>query len=103
MASYAVRINGVVHTVQSSDPGQPLLHVLPGLGLTAAKFGCGLGQCGACTVLIDGHATQSCVETIAHAQGKSVTTLEGLGSRCIPCRRRSSRSRRRNADTAPAG
>ena len=81
MASYAVRINGVVRAVQSSDPGQPLLHVLRGLGLTAAKFGCGLGQCGACTVLIDGHATQSCVETIAHAQGKSVTTLEGLGSR----------------------
>ena len=80
MASYTVRINSVVHTVQSSDPGQPLLYVLRSLGLTAAKFGCGLGQCGTCTVLIDGRAVQSCLVTIAQAQGKSVTTLEGLGS-----------------------
>jgi len=80
MASYTVRINSVVHAVQSSDPDQPLLYVLRSLGLTAAKFGCGLGQCGTCTVLIDGRAVQSCLVTIAQAQGKSVTTLEGLGS-----------------------
>jgi len=84
MASYAVRINSAVHTVQSSDPGQPLLYVLRSLGLTAAKFGCGLGQCGTCTVLIDGRAAQSCLVTIAQAQGKSVTTLEGLGSVVTP-------------------
>ena len=84
MASYAVRINGVVHAVQSSDPDHPLLYVLRGLGLTAAKFGCGLGQCGTCTVLIDGRAAQSCLVTIAQAQGKSVTTLEGLGSVVAP-------------------
>lgn len=84
MASYTVRINSVVHVVQSSDPGQPLLYVLRSLGLTAAKFGCGLGQCGTCTVLIDGRAAQSCLVTIAQAQGKFVTTLEGLGSVVAP-------------------
>ena len=80
MASYDVRINGFARSVESSDPDQPLLYVLRGLGLTAAKFGCGLGQCGACTVLVDGRATPSCQMTIARAQGRSVTTLEGLGS-----------------------
>ena len=64
MASYAVRINGLFRTVDSSDPDQPLLYVLRSLGLTATKFGCGLGQCGACTVLVDGRATQSCLAFI---------------------------------------
>jgi len=80
MASYDVRINGFARSVESSDPDQPLLYVLRGLGLTAAKFGCGLGQCGACTVMVDGRATPSCQLTIASTQGRSVTTLEGLGS-----------------------
>jgi len=80
MASYDVRINGFARSVESSDPDQPLLYVLRGLGLTAAKFGCGLGQCGACTVMVDGRATPSCQMTISSAQGRSVTTLEGLGS-----------------------
>jgi nicotinate dehydrogenase subunit A len=80
MASYDVRINGFARSVESTDPDQPLLYVLRGLGLTAAKFGCGLGQCGACTVLVDGRATPSCQMTIASVQGRSVTTLEGLGS-----------------------
>jgi nicotinate dehydrogenase subunit A len=84
MASYAVRINGLFRTVDSSDPDQPLLYVLRSLGLTATKFGCGLGQCGACTVLVDGRATQSCLVTIATVQGKSITTLEGLGSPAAP-------------------
>jgi nicotinate dehydrogenase subunit A len=57
---------------------------LRGFGLTAAKFGCGLGQCGACTVLLDGKAVRSCQVTIADAKGKSVTTLEGLGSAASP-------------------
>ena len=48
MASYSVRINGFARVIESSDPDQPLLYGLRGLGLTAAKFGCGLGQCGAC-------------------------------------------------------
>ena len=84
MASYSLRINGYPRTVDSSDPDQPLLYVLRGIGLTAAKFGCGLGQCGACTVLMDGAATRSCQLTIAAAQGRSVTTLEGLGSVSTP-------------------
>ena len=84
MGTYSIRINGNAHTVSSLDPNQPLLYVLRGLGLTAAKFGCGLGQCGACNVLIDGRATRSCLETIASSQGKSVVTLEGLGSMSAP-------------------
>jgi nicotinate dehydrogenase subunit A len=84
MGTYSIRINGDVRTVSSLDPNQPLLYVLRGLGLTATKFGCGLGQCGACNVLVDGNATRSCLETIASAQGKSVVTLEGLGSITAP-------------------
>jgi len=84
MPSYDLRINGFARSVDSSDPEKPLLYVLRGLGLTAAKFGCGLGQCGACTVLIDGKATRSCQLSIANARGKTVTTLEGLGSAATP-------------------
>ncbi len=84
MASYNLRVNGIARSVESSDPSKPLLYVLRGFGLTAAKFGCGLGQCGACNVLIDGRAVPSCTMSIAQAQGKSVTTLEGLGSASTP-------------------
>jgi nicotinate dehydrogenase subunit A len=84
MASYRLRVNGSDRTIQSADPEQPLLYGLRGLGLTATKYGCGLGQCGACTVLIDGSPTRSCVETMANAQGKSVVTLEGLGTIAEP-------------------
>jgi nicotinate dehydrogenase subunit A len=80
MASYRLRINGFERTIEASDPDQPLLYGLRGLGLTATKFGCGLGQCGACNVLIEGRPVRSCLTTVADAQGKSVTTLEGLGS-----------------------
>jgi nicotinate dehydrogenase subunit A len=84
MPSYNLRINGFARSVDSPDPEKPLLYVLRGLGLTAAKFGCGLGQCGACTVLLDGKAIRSCQTTIANAQSKTVTTLEGLGSASTP-------------------
>jgi nicotinate dehydrogenase subunit A len=84
MPKYNLRVNGSVRTVDSSDPDQPLLYVLRGLDLTATKFGCGLGQCGACTVLADGAAVQSCLMTVANAQGKAITTLEGLGSASKP-------------------
>jgi nicotinate dehydrogenase subunit A len=84
MPSYDLHINGSVRPVESSDPDKPLLYVLRGLGLTATKFGCGLGQCGACTVLADGTAVQSCQMTVAGAQGKAITTLEGLGSASKP-------------------
>ncbi|MFZ1208202.1 MAG: (2Fe-2S)-binding protein, partial [Pseudolabrys sp.] len=59
---------------------KPLLYVLRELKLTATKFGCGLGQCGACTVLINGAAARSCQTSVADAQGKPIVTLEGLGS-----------------------
>src|ERR1700730_7075326 len=84
MASYNIRINGFARVVEASDPDQPLLYGLRGLGLTATKFGCGLGQCGACTVLVDGRPMRSCQETVAGTQGKSVVTLEGLGSISAP-------------------
>jgi aerobic-type carbon monoxide dehydrogenase small subunit (CoxS/CutS family) len=84
MASYRLRINGIERTIETSDPDQPLLYGLRGLGLTATKFGCGLGQCGACSVLLDGRPARSCLETVANAQGKSVVTLEGLGSIAAP-------------------
>ncbi len=84
MPSYKVRINGSDRIVDSSDPDQPLLYVLRNMGLTATKFGCGLGQCGACSVLIDGRSERSCVMTIAAAEGRAVTTLEGLGSAAKP-------------------
>jgi nicotinate dehydrogenase subunit A len=84
MPRYRLRVNGRMRTVDSSDADKPLLYVLRGLGLTATKFGCGLGQCGACTVLIDGTAVQSCQMTVANAEGKAITTLEGLGSAAKP-------------------
>lgn len=80
MASYILRVNDNVQTVEATDVDKPLLYVLRELGLTAAKFGCGLGQCGACTVMIDGAAALSCQTTVSGAQGKSIVTLEGLGS-----------------------
>ncbi len=84
MASYRLRINGVERTIEASDPAEPLLYRLRALGLTASKFGCGLGRCGACTVLLDGHPARSCLATIADVQGKSVVTLEGLGTIAAP-------------------
>jgi len=75
-----LRVNGVSHRVDA-DPDTPLLYVLrEDLQLNAAKFGCGLGQCGACTVVIDGTAAYSCITPIAALEGKQITTLEGLGS-----------------------
>jgi nicotinate dehydrogenase subunit A len=81
MAKHRLVVNGKRHSVESWDPDQPLLYVLRNaLGLHGPKFGCGLGQCGSCTVLIDGEPTRSCLTGIAAVAGKSVTTLEGLGS-----------------------
>ena len=81
MASYKFQLNGSAVTVDSWDPNQPLLYLLRNaLGLHGPKFGCGLSQCGACTVLVDGKATRSCVTPVRLAAGKSVTTLEGLGT-----------------------
>ncbi len=81
MAIYKFQLNGREASVDSWDPNQPLLYLLRNeLGLHGPKFGCGLAQCGACRVIIDGKVVPSCVTTIKQAQGKSVTTLEGLGT-----------------------
>lgn len=84
MATYDLTINGAPRRTESDDPDKPLLYVLRGLGLHGPKFGCGLGQCGACTVLLDGRAVRSCQTPVAAGVGKSVTTLEGLGSSAKP-------------------
>jgi nicotinate dehydrogenase subunit A len=81
MPSVTLSVNGETRTVDVRDPDEPLLYVLRNsLGLTGAKFGCGLGQCGACMVIIDGDAVPSCLLPVAKAAGKKVTTIEGLGT-----------------------
>src|SRR3569623_1052018 len=75
-----LKVNGPSHQVDT-DPDTPLLYVLrDDLQLNAAKYGCGLGQCGSCTVLVDGEAVFSCVTPILVLQGKEITTVEGLGT-----------------------
>jgi nicotinate dehydrogenase subunit A len=76
----SLNVNGVSHSVPA-EPDTPLLYVLRNdLELNGAKFGCGLAQCGACTVLIDGKAVRSCVTPISTLEKSEITTLEGLGS-----------------------
>ncbi|MCA6115646.1 (2Fe-2S)-binding protein [Bradyrhizobium sp. WSM 1738] len=75
-----LKVNGREHQV-GADPDTPLLYVLrDDLKLNAAKFGCGLGQCGSCAVIVDGKAVLSCITPMVLLEGKQVTTLEGLGS-----------------------
>jgi nicotinate dehydrogenase subunit A len=75
-----LKVNGHDHRIEA-EPDTPLLYVLRDeLKLNAAKFGCGLGQCGACTVIVDGKAVLSCVTPLMLLQDKQVTTLEGLGT-----------------------
>ena len=79
-----LQVNGKPVTVDA-EPDTPLLYVLRNdLQLNAAKFGCGLGQCGACTVLVDGTPAFSCVVPVSTVAGKKVTTLEGLGTAEAP-------------------
>jgi len=79
-----LHVNGADHQVDA-EPDTPLLYVLRDeLKLNAAKFGCGLGQCGACTVIVDGKAVLSCVTPLVLLEGKQVTTLEGLGTVANP-------------------
>src|SRR2546428_863482 len=80
MSSIALTVNGRSQTVDV-DPTTPLLYVLSDdLALRGPKFGCGLGQCGACTVLIQNRAVRSCVTPISAVNGAEITTLEGLGT-----------------------
>jgi nicotinate dehydrogenase subunit A len=75
-----LNVNGTEQTIDS-DPDTPLLYVLRNdLKLNGAKFGCGLGQCGACTVMVDGKAVLSCVTPVLLMEGHQVTTVEGLGT-----------------------
>ena len=75
-----LKVNGIDHQIDA-DPDTPLLYVLrDDIKLNAAKFGCGLGQCGSCTVIVDGKAVLSCVTPLLLLEGKQVTTLEGLGT-----------------------
>ena len=76
----SLNVNGQDHTVDA-DPATPLLYVLrEDLQLNAAKFGCGMGQCGSCTVMVDNNAVFSCLLPIAALGGRKVVTVEGLGS-----------------------
>jgi nicotinate dehydrogenase subunit A len=85
MPSLTLTVNGSARTLDVREIDEPLLFVLRNqLGLTGAKYGCGLGQCGACTVLVDGEAVRSCLVPVGTAARKSVTTIEGLGSEAKP-------------------
>ena len=80
MAALSLKVNGHAHTVDV-DPETPLLYVLSDdLQLRGPKFGCGLGQCGTCTVIIGGRAVRSCVTPVSTVQQQEITTLEGLGT-----------------------
>ena len=80
MSTITLNVNGRSHTVDV-DPATPLLYVLSDdLALRGPKFGCGLGQCGACTVLVGDRAVRSCVTPVESVAGAAVTTLEGLGT-----------------------
>jgi nicotinate dehydrogenase subunit A len=81
-----ITVNGNDHQVQA-DPGTPLLYVLRNeVGLKGLRFGCGLAECGACTVQLDGKAVRSCITRVSQASGKAITTLEGLGTESNPSR-----------------
>ena len=87
MESKVLQVNGHAHALpeHAADPAMPLLWVLrDGLNLTGTKFGCGIAACGACTVQVDGQAVRACVTPLSAAQGKAVTTVEGLGTPARP-------------------
>ena len=73
MANVTLRVNGGSQTIEADDPNMPLLYALRDeFGLHGPKFGCGLGQCGACTVIVDGNAVRSCQMTVSQAQGRAI-------------------------------
>lgn len=83
MAAYSLRVNGQTHQVDV-EPDTPLLWVLrDAIGLTGTKYGCGAGQCGSCTVHIDGAAIRSCRTEVSQVGNRDVTTIEGLGASAL--------------------
>jgi nicotinate dehydrogenase subunit A len=81
MAKLILKVNGTSRDVETDDPDIPLLYVLRGdLGLTGTHFGCGLAQCGACTVMVGGRAVRSCLAPARSVVGQEIVTIEGLGS-----------------------
>jgi len=81
MATLKLDVNGASRGVEVDDPQTPLLYVLRNdLGLKGTRFGCGLAQCGACTVLVDGRAVRSCSTAASAVQGLAITTIEAFGS-----------------------
>jgi nicotinate dehydrogenase subunit A len=86
MPRYALKINGRTASIDSWDPDQPLLYALRGAGLHGAKIGCGLGQCGTCTVLLDREAVRACMVPVSAAAGREVTTIESIGTTDNPDR-----------------
>src|SRR5882757_8621913 len=81
MAAFMLKINGQHHQIDV-DPGTPLLWAIrDGAGLTGTKFGCGIAQCGACTVYVDGNPRRSCVTPISSVDGSEVVTIEGLAGK----------------------
>ena len=86
MARISLKVNGRSRVVET-DPSTPLLYVLrDDLGLNGPKFGCGLSQCGCCTVMLEGNVVRSCSIAVSNAQNRNITTLEGLGSVARPHR-----------------
>ncbi len=80
MSTITLKVNGRSHTLDL-DPTTPLLYALSDdLELRGPKFGCGLGQCGACTVIVKGQAIRSCITPVKTVEGSEITTLEGLGT-----------------------
>jgi nicotinate dehydrogenase subunit A len=80
MSTTSLQVNGRTHTLDT-DPATPLLYVLSDdLALHGPKFGCGLGQCGACTVIVKGQAIRSCMTPVGSVQQTEITTLDGLGT-----------------------
>jgi nicotinate dehydrogenase subunit A len=80
MSAINLKVNGKIHAV-NVDPTTPLLYVLSDdLALNGPKFGCGLGQCGACTVIVKGQAIRSCITPVKSVEGAEITTLEALGT-----------------------
>ena len=85
MAVYKLTVNGTSVNLIADDPNTPLLYLLQEqTQLNGPKYGCGLGQCGACTVLVDGQPTRSCITNVLDVANRSIVTLEGLGTPANP-------------------